>query len=126
MVRYVCIAAGVIIAVLGLGYLGKLLILRFFGVRTKAEVIKVTEPEKGKYVHTLSFEHNGKTVVKDDRSGYSQPFLVGEEMTVICSKSDPGKFGYERELNKNILITLVLIVMAVLVVVRFAFFVTEV
>lgn len=123
MERIIVAAAGALAALGGLVFLIKLLILRLGGVRTNAEVIAVKEPEQGRYVHTLRFVHNGKTVEQDDKTGYSQPFSKGDMLEIVCSRSSPEKFEYTAALNKNLIISGVLIVMAVLIVVRFAFFV---
>ena len=104
MVRIVVIGAGAVIALAGLVYLIKLLILRFGGTRTTAEVISAVEPKQGYYVHKLRFEHNGKMVEKDDKTGYSQPFSVGEKLEIICSKTDADKFEYVGALKKNMII----------------------
>ncbi len=125
MLRIVVISAGAIIALAGLVYLIKLMILRFGGVRAVGEVIAVKEPQRGQYVHTLRFEYNGKIVEKDDKTGYSQAFAVGEQLEICCSKRNPDKFEYVKEINKNMIIALVLIVMAVLIMLRFAFWVTD-
>lgn len=123
MERIIVAAAGALVTLGGLGFFIMLLILRLSGVRTEAEVIAVKEPEQGHYVHTLRFAHNGKTVEQDDKTGYSQPFSEGDILEIVCSRSSPEKFEYTAALNKNLIISGVLIVMAVLIVLRFAFFV---
>lgn len=125
MVRIVVIGAGAVIALAGFVYLIKLLILRFGGTRTTAEVISAVEPKQGYYVHKLRFEHNGKMVEKDDKTGYSQPFSVGEKLEIICSKTDADKFEYVGALKKNMIIATVMIAMSILIVLRFMFFVTD-
>lgn len=125
MVRAVVILAGAAIALAGLVYLIKLLILRFGGFRTTAEVISAIEPKQGYYTHKLRFEHNGKIVEKDDKTGYSQPFSVGEKLEIICSRSNPEKFEYIGALKKNMIIATIMIVMSILIVLRFMFFVTD-
>lgn len=125
MIRLVVIAAGVIIALAGLVYLIKLMILRFGGVRMTAEVISACEPKQGYYVHKLRFKHDGKIVEKDDTTGYSQPFTIGEHLEIICSKSNPDKFEYVGALKKNMIIATIMIVMSILIVLRFMFFVTN-
>lgn len=125
MVRIVVIAAGAIIALAGLVYLIKLMILRFGGVRTMAEVLSAHEYKQGYYVHKLRFEHNGKIVEKDDTTGYSQPFSVGEQLEIICSKSNSNKFEYAGALKKNMIIATVMIAMSILIILRFMFGVTD-
>lgn len=125
MVRILVIAAGAIIALAGLVYLIKLMILRFGGVRIMAEVVSAREPKQGYYVHKLRFEHSGKIVEKDDTTGYSQPFSVGEQLEIICSKSNPEKFEYVGALKKNMIIATVMIAMSILIVLRFMFAVTD-
>lgn len=125
MVRIVVIAAGAIIALAGLVYLIKLMILRFGGVRTTAEVLSAHEYKQGYYVHKLRFAHNGKIVEKDDTTGYSQPFSVGEQLEIICSKSDSNKFEYAGALKKNMIIAAIMIAMSILIILRFMFGVTD-
>jgi hypothetical protein len=125
MIRLVVIAAGAIVVLAGLIYLIKLMLLRLGGARIMAEVVSACEVKQGHYVHKLRFEHNGKIVEREDTTGYSQPFSVGEKLEIICSKSNSHKFEYTAALKKNIIISLVLIAMAVLIVVRFMFFVTS-
>ncbi len=125
MVRTIVIAAGAVIALAGLIYLIKLMILRFGGIRVLAEVVSAREPKQGYYVHKLRFVHNGKIVEKDDNTGYSQPFSVGEQLEIICSKSSPEKFEYVGALKKNIIITTIMIAMSILIVLRFMFGVVD-
>lgn len=125
MIRIVVIAAGAIIALAGLIYLIKLMILRFGGVRTMAEVVSAREIKQGYYVHKLRFVHNGKIIEKDDSTGYSQPFSVGEKLEIICSKSNPDKFEYVGALKKNMIIATIMIVMSILIILRFMFGVTD-
>ena len=125
MVRYICIAAGAWIAAQGAVYLIRLIVLRLYGIRTTAEVIGAKEPKQGSYVHTLRFEHNGKMVEKDDKTGYSQPIDIGSEVTIICNRKDAGKFEYASALKKNMIISLVLIGISILLILRFSLFVTE-
>lgn len=123
MERIICVSVAVLIAVVGLTYLIKLLILKFTGFTTKAQIIAVKEPRKGVYVHTLRFLFDGKTVEKDDKTGYSQPFSKGDFKKIVCSKKNPDRFEYAEALQKNIIIAGILILMSVLIVVRFVFFV---
>ncbi len=125
MVRTVVIAAGAIIALAGLVYLIRLMILRFGGVRTMAEVMSACEPKQGYYVHKLRFEYNDKIVEKDDTTGYSQPFSVGDQLEIIYSKSNPDKFEYVGALKKNMIIATIMIAMSILIMLRFMFFVTN-
>lgn len=125
MERIICASVAVLIAVSGLGYLIKLLILKFTGFTTEAQIIAIKEPKKGVYVHTLKFIFNGKTVEKNDKTGYSKPFSKGEIKRIICSKKNSDKFEYAEALRKNIVIAGILILMSILIVVRFAFFVSE-
>ena len=125
MERIITECVGALIALAALVYLVKLLILRIGGFRTDAEVVAVKEPKQGYYVHTLRFVHGGKNVERDDKTGYSQPFSKGTVLPLICSRSSPDRFEYAEALNKHIIISCVLIVMSVLIVLRFAFFVTD-
>lgn len=125
MERIICASVAVLMAVGGFGYLIKLLILKFTGFTTEAQIIAVKEPKKGVYVHTLRFIFDGKIVEKDDKTGYSQPFLKGDIKKIICSKKNPDEFEYVDALRKNIVIAGILILMSVLIVVRFVFLVSE-
>ena len=125
MERYIVAAVGGVIALAALIFLGKLLILKLTGAVVEAEVIAVTEPKQGVYVHKLRYAVGGKTIESEDKTGYSQPFSRGEVKTIVCSKSDPKVFEYEAQLRKNMLISGILVVMAVLIVLRFLFFVRD-
>lgn len=125
MERILCITAGAVIAVATLIYIIKLLILQLTGLKENAEVVAVKEPKQGTFVHTLRFDFNGKIVEKDDRTGYSQPFSKGDVLKIVCSKKNPDNFEYANALRKNMIIAGVLVLMSLLIVVRFAFFVTE-
>ena len=83
MERIICMSVALLIAFGGLIYLIKLLILKFTGFKTKAQIIAVKEPRKGVYVHTLRFLFDGKTVEKDDKTGYSQPFSKGDVKKIL-------------------------------------------
>lgn len=125
MERLICMSVGAIIAVCAFIYFVRLLILRFAGFETDAEVIAVKEYECGSFVHTLKFRFNGEFIEKDDKTGYSQPFSKGEIKKIVCSKKSPDKFEYANALQKNIAVCGVLIIMSVLIVIRFAFFVVD-
>lgn len=125
MERILCITAGAVIAVAALVYIIKLLILQFTGLKEDAEVVAVKEPKQGTFVHTLRFHFNGRIVEKDDRTGYSQPFSKGEIHKIVCSKKNPDNFEYTDALRKNMIVAGVLVLMSVLIIIRFAFFVTE-
>lgn len=121
MERLIYASAAVLIAAGGLFYLIKLLILKFTGFTTEAQITSVKEPKKGVYIHTLRFAFKGKIIEKDDKTGYSQPFPKGETKKIVCSKKNPEDFEYADALRKNIIIAVVLIFIAVLVAVRFTF-----
>ncbi len=125
MERILCITAGAVIAVAALVYIVKLLILQITGFKINAEVVAVKEPKQKTFVHTLRFSFNGKVVEKDDRTGYSQPFSKGDVHKIVCSRKNPDNFEYAAALRKNIIIAGILFVMSLLIVVRFALFVTE-
>lgn len=125
MERIAVITVGAVIAVAVAVYIVKLLILQFTGSKVNAEVVAVREVKQGTYVHTLKFDFNGKIVKKDDKTGYSQPFSKGDVLQIVCSKKSPDNFEYANALRRNIAIASVLLVMSLLIIVRFAFFVTE-
>lgn len=125
MERVIVMSAGAVIAVCALVYLIKLLVLQLTGSVKNAEVVAVREVKQGTFVHTLRFDFNGKMIEKDDKTGYSQPFSKGDVLEIVCSKKNPEKFEYVSALRKNIAVSAVLLVMSVLIVVRFAFFVTD-
>lgn len=125
MEKICCIIAGLITAAANLVYIVKLLILRFTGLKINAEVVAVREVKQGTYVHTLEFDFKGKIVRKDDKTGYSQPFSKGDVLEIVCSRKNPDNFEYASAIKKNIIVATVAFAMAVLIMVRFAFFVTE-
>ncbi len=125
MERIIVGAVAAIIAAAAFIYFIKLLLLYVGGVRKTAEVVSVREPKQKMFVHRLRFEYDGEIVEHDDKTGYSQPFSVGDEREIICSKHKEDKFEYAAALKKNMVISLILVAMAILIVLRFAFFVTE-
>lgn len=125
MERIAVIAVGAVIAVAALIYIVKLLILQLTGTKKNAEVVAVREIKQGTYVHTLQFDFDRKIVYRDDKTGYSQPFSKGDVLKIVCSKKSPDKFEYATALRKNIIVAGVLLLMSLLIIVRFAFLVTE-
>ena len=116
MERIIVGAVAAVIAAAALVYFVKLLALYVGG-----EGKKVREPKQKVFVHRLRFEHGGEIVEHDDKTGYSQPFSVGDEQEIICSKRHADKFEYAVALKRNMVISLVLATMSVLIVLRFAF-----
>ena len=125
MERIIVGVVAAVIAAAALVYFVKLLALYVGGERKTAEVVAVREPKQKVFVHRLRFEHGGEIVEHDDKTGYSQPFSVGDEQEIICSKRHADKFEYAVALKRNMVISLVLAAMSVLIVLRFAFFVTD-
>lgn len=109
---------GLIIAAAGAVYLIKQLRLKRSGRVVLAEVINVTEKKKGTYVHTLRFELDGRTIEEDDRTGYSQPFSVGETKLIVLDPEKPEVFEFEDDLKKNITMAGALIVAALIFSIR--------
>lgn len=108
---------GIIIAVCGIVYISNLIYLKKKGKLVLAEVVSVTEKKdrKGRitaYIHKLRFEIDGKVYEKDDRSGFSQPFKVGEKQLIYVNPTKTESFEYENEVKKNIVITGAMIVIA--------------
>lgn len=125
MERIMVGAVAAVIAVAALVYFIKLLALYVGGERKTAEVVAVREPKQKVFVHRLRFEHGGEIVEHDDKTGYSQPFSVGDEQEIVCSKRRADKFEYAAALKRNMVISLVLVAMSILIVLRFAFFIIE-
>lgn len=108
---------GIIIAICGAVYMSKLIYLKKKGKLVLAEVISVNEKKdhKGRvtaYIHKLNFEIDGKTYEKNDRSGFNQPLMVGEKQLIYVNHKKPETFEYESEVKKNIVISGVMIVVA--------------
>lgn len=97
--------------------MSKLIYLKIKGKLILAEVTSVTEKKDRRgaitaYVHKLSFEIDGKKYEKSDRTGFSQPLKVGEKQLIYVNPIKPESFEYEKELKKNIIITAIMIVVA--------------
>ena len=105
---------GIIIALAGLIYLGKLLLLKIKGVETVAEVVKVREKRKDNYVHTMRFSNEEKTYEFEDKAGFSQPLSIGSKHTIIYDPKNPQNFDFADQVKKNLIIIGVLVAMAVL------------
>lgn len=123
MERYIVAVIGGIIAAAALVYLIRLIVWQITGVKTVGAVVSVKEPKRGTYVHTLSYEIGGRSVRAEDKTGYTQPFSVGEQLDIVIRKNDPERFEYANALRKNIIVSAILVVMSVLIVLRFLFFV---
>lgn len=122
MLRYVVASVGGIFALCGLGYFFSLLWLKIFGNMAEAEVVSSRKRDDGLYVHTLRFEDGSS---REDKTGLSQPISSGTVKSVVQSRSNPNRFEYTEQLNKNIVISLILVIFSVLIVVRFLFGVIE-
>lgn len=123
MERYIVAAIGGIIAAAALVYLIRLIIWQITGVKTVGVVVGVKEPQRGTYVHILSYDVDGKSIRAEDKTGYTQPFSVGEQLDIVIRKNDPERFEYANALRKNIIVSAILVVMSALIVLRFLFFV---
>lgn len=123
--RYVVIAAAVIIVLAAIFFLGKKLALMIGGADAEAEILSSRERERGVYVHTVEFELDGKKVRSEDKTGYSQPIPVGEIRRIRVSRKNPEIFEYADTLRLHIIASAVMAVLGVLIILRFAFFVTE-
>ena len=109
---------GLVIALCAAVYLLKLLRLKKKGLMANAEIISVREDKRNTFIHTLRFDGITETYEKDDKSGFSQPFKVGDKRLIIYDPDDPGNFEYEDELKRNIIIVCVMIAVAVVFSVR--------
>ncbi|MDE6775499.1 MAG: hypothetical protein K2J37_04280, partial [Ruminococcus sp.] len=121
MERYIVASIGAIIAAAAVIYLVKLLVMWFTGIKTTGEVIAVREPKQGTFVHTLRYCADGKNIVSDDKTGYSQAFSVSDRLEIVYRRRLPERFEYTSALKKNIIVSAVLVVMSVLIVIRFMF-----
>ena len=122
MLRYIVASVGGILGLCGLVYFFSMLWLKIFGIKAEAEVVSSRKRDDGLFVHTLRFDDGS---AREDKTGLSQPISAGTVKTVICSRSDPNRFEYTEQLNKNIVISLILVIFSVLIVFRFLFGVIE-
>lgn len=109
---------GVIIAVCGAAYMFSLIRLKNKGQLVLAEIISVREKKRNAYVHTLRFTVGDVVYEKEDRSGFNQPFKIGEKQLVFVDSVKPERFEYETEVKKNIVIAGVMIAAALAFSVR--------
>lgn len=123
--RYVVIAAAAAIVLAAIFFLGKKLALIIAGADAEAEVVSSRERKQGEYVHTVEFELNGKKIRSEDKTGYSQAMHPGELRRIKVSRKNPEIFEYADTLRLHIIASAVMAVLGVLIILRFAFFVTE-
>lgn len=109
---------GVIIAVCGAVYMFSLIRLKNKGQLVLAEIIAVREKKRNSYVHTLRFAVGDAVYEKEDRSGFNQPFKIGEKQLIFVDPEKPERFEYESEAKKNIVIAGVMIAVALAFSVR--------
>lgn len=109
---------GTVIALVGIVYLLKLLLLKKKGIVTVGEVISVREKRPKDYVHTLRYADGEKVYEFEDKAGFSEPFSIGSKHNIIFDPRKPQNFDFEDQLKKNIMVVGVLIVMAVLFSIR--------
>ena len=109
---------GIIIAIAGLIYLGKLLLLKKNGIETEAEVISVREKRQNNYIHKMRFGNGDKVYEFEDKAGFSEPFKIGSKHTIIYDPKSPKNFDFSNQLKKNLIIVGVMVVLAVLFSVR--------
>ena len=109
---------GIIIAVCAGAYMISLIWLMLKGQLVQAEVTEVREKKDRKgvtvsYIHRLKFEYGGKVYENDDRAGFSLPFAAGDKKLIRFNSGKPSKFEYEDEIKKNIIISGILVVLAI-------------
>jgi hypothetical protein len=109
---------GIIIAIAGLIYLGKLLLLKKNGIETEAEVISVREKRQNNYIHKMRFGNGDKVYEFEDKAGFSEPFKIGSKHTIIYDPKNPKNFDFSNQLKKNLIIVGVMVALAVLFSVR--------
>lgn len=103
----------------GLVMLVKMLVLRFFGIKTLGEIISAEQDAKGQYTHKVKYSVDGREIVARDTAGYSQAIPKGTEKLIICRKNTPEKFRFADETRSNIIIYAICVVMGLLVALRF-------
>lgn len=121
----VVIAAAAVIFLGAMIFLVKKLALTIGGTETAAEIVSSRERKKGEYVHTVRFTLDGEEIIAEDKTGYSQPIPPGETRRIKVSRKNSEIFEYADTLQLHIIALSALAVMSVLVMIRFAFFVTE-
>ncbi|EWM53204.1 DUF3592 domain-containing protein [Ruminococcus flavefaciens] len=102
------------IALAGLVYLVKLLLLKKNGIETEAEVISVREKRKNDYIHKMRYSGDGRTYEQEDRAGFSEPFKVGSKHTIIYDGKKPERFDFADQVKKNLIVAGVMVAMALI------------
>ncbi|MCR4796268.1 MULTISPECIES: DUF3592 domain-containing protein [Ruminococcus] len=109
---------GIIIAIVGLIYLGKLLLLKKNGIETEAEVISVREKRQNDYIHKMRFGNGDKVYEFEDKAGFSEPFKIGSKHTIIYDPKNPKNFDFAEQIKKNLIVVGVMVALAVLFSIR--------
>lgn len=123
--REVVIAAAAFAALAALFFFVKKLALMIGGAEAVAEIVSSRERKQGEYVHTVEYELDGKKITAEDKTGYSQAIPAGETRRIRVSRNTPEIFEYADTLRLHIIALAAMEVLSVLMIVRFAFFVTE-
>ena len=110
---------GAAVGLVGLVMFIRALSFRLGGARTLGRIVSAREESRGRYVHKVEYQADGKSIVSEDTAGYSQPLSEGEELLLIYKKSAPEQFRTVREMRMNLLGFGLLAVMGVAFVVRF-------
>lgn len=123
--KYVVISAAAVIVLAALFFLVKRLALMIGGAAVEAEILSSRERKRGEYVHMVEFELGGEKIIAEDKTGYSQTIPAGETRRIKVSRRNPENFEYADTLRLHIIAAAVLAGLGALMIIRFAFFVTE-
>lgn len=123
MKNYFWFAIGIVVAVAAAIQLMRTVSLKKRGSLVLGEITEIREKTDRKgcivsYIHRMRYEIGGKTLEKDDRAGFNQPFRVGEKHLIYVYSNDTSRFEYESQIKKNIGLYAALAVVAAIFAVR--------
>lgn len=113
---------GIIVMIYGIVMLIRNMAFRAGAAQTLGKVVSSRPDDKGRYIHTLTYEVEGERYSAEDSAGYSQPLPAGAERLLLTNRKDPKKFRFRDELRTSNMAFGGCVVMGMLFILRFMLF----
>lgn len=113
---------GIIVMVYGVAMLIRNMAFRAGATQTLGKVVSSRSDNKGRYIHTLTYEVEGQSYSAEDNAGYSEPLPAGSERLLLAERKDPKKFRFCDELRTSNMAFGGCVVMGMLFILRFLLF----
>ena len=122
MDKMILAAVGVIAVIFGIIMILRNIAFRAGATETLGKVTSSRLGDKGRYIHTLTYDVDGRNYSAEDSAGYSQPIPSGAERLLLADRKDPKKFRFRDELRTSNIAFGGCVVMGVLFIMRFMLF----